>query len=162
MTTVPCVSARTCVSTWRGRSRVPLHEALAAAEGCGGLADGTLEQLGHLLGGPRDLQAASAAAEGGLDGHGVPVVLGEGGDLLDARDRVRGARRQGRADGEGDVACRGLVAESADGVGGRPDPGQAGGRDGFGEIGVLGEEPVPGVHRVRPGFRRGIENLVDA
>src|SRR5690606_36348834 len=45
---------------------VLLHEALAAAEGCDGLAGGGLEQLGDLVELAGDLQAASAAAVGGL------------------------------------------------------------------------------------------------
>jgi hypothetical protein len=41
----------------------------------------------------------------------------------------------------------------------RADPGEPGVDDGLSEVGVLGEEPVPGMHRVRPGPRRSIEQL---
>ena len=76
---------------------VALDEALAAAERGDRLADGGLEQLGDLLERAGDLQAAAAAAERGLDGDRQAVLLGEGDDLVGARDRVGGARHQRRA-----------------------------------------------------------------
>jgi hypothetical protein len=66
---------------------VLLHEALAAAEGGDRLARGRLEQLGDLVELAGDLEAASAAAVGGLDGDGQADLLGEGDDLIGARDR---------------------------------------------------------------------------
>jgi hypothetical protein len=52
-----------------------LDEALAATEGRDGLAHRRLEQLGDLLEGAGDLQAAAAAAVGGLDRDGSPCSL---------------------------------------------------------------------------------------
>ncbi len=52
------------------------------------------------------------------------------------------SRRRGRLPG-GD-----LVAHDLDGLGRRPDPDRAGVGEGAGEVGVLGEEPVAGVHGV--------------
>jgi hypothetical protein len=69
---------------------VLLHEALAAAEGGDRLAGGRLEQLGDLVELAGDLEAASAAAVGGLDGDGQADLLGEGDDLV-GRRRGRGA-----------------------------------------------------------------------
>ena len=75
---------------------VALDEALAAAERRDRLADRGVEQLGDLLEGAGDLQAAAAAAEGRLDRDRQTVLLGERHDLVGALDRVRGARHQGR------------------------------------------------------------------
>ena len=47
-----------------------LDEALAATEGRDGLARGGVEKLGDVLAVARDLEAATSAAEGGLDGDG--------------------------------------------------------------------------------------------
>ena len=76
-----------------GPVEVALDEALAAAERGDGLADRRLVQLGDLLERAGDLQAAAAAAERRLDRDRQAVLLGEGDDLVRARDRVRGARR---------------------------------------------------------------------
>ena len=70
---------------------VALDEALAAAERGDGLADGRLEQLGDLLEGAGDLQAATAAAVRRLDGDREAVLLGERDDLVGVLDRVGGA-----------------------------------------------------------------------
>ena len=136
-----------------GLVEVALDEALAAAEGGDGLADGGVVQLGDLFEGAGDLQAASAAAEGGLDGDRQAVLLGEGDDLVGAGDRVGGAGDERGAGALGDVAGGDLVAEVADGLRGRADPGQAGVEDGLGEVGVLGEEAVAGVDRRPPRSR---------
>lgn len=74
---------------------VPLDEALAAAEGGDGLADRGVVELGDLVEGAGDLQAAAAAAEGRLDRDGQAVLLGEGDDLLGTGDGVGGAGDQG-------------------------------------------------------------------
>jgi hypothetical protein len=80
-----------------------LDEALAATEGRDGLAHGRLEQLGDLLEGAGNLQAATAAAVGRLDGDGQTVLLGELDDLVGALDRVGRAGNQGGVGREGDV-----------------------------------------------------------
>jgi hypothetical protein len=61
---------------------VLLHEALAATEGGDRLASGRFEQLGDLVELAGDLETASAAAVGGLDGDGQADLLGEGDDLI--------------------------------------------------------------------------------
>ena len=75
-----------------------LDEALAAAEGGDRLAHGRLEELRHLVHAPGDLEAAPAAAEGGLDGDRQAVLLGEGEDLRRVADRPGRAGDQRRAD----------------------------------------------------------------
>ncbi len=74
-----------------GPVQVSLHEALAAAEGGGGLANRRLELPGDLLAVPCDLQPAAAAAEGGLDGDWQAVLGGEGLHLLRSAYRAVGA-----------------------------------------------------------------------
>ena len=138
-----------------------LDEALAAAEGGDGLADGGVEQLGDLLDGAGDLQPAPAAAERRLDGHRQAVLLGEGDDLVGVLDRVLGAGDQRGAGLGGDVPRLHLVAERDDRVGGGADPGEPGVDDGLGEVGVLREEAVAGVDRVGAGLLRGVQDLVD-
>ena len=144
-----------------GPVEVPLDEALAAAERRHGLADRGLEQVGDLVEGAGDLQAAPAPAERRLDRDRQAVLLGELDDLVGARDRVRGAGDQRCADAFGDVPGLDLVAERVDRARGRADPGQPGVHDGLGEPGVLGQEAVAGVHGVRAGLRGDVEQLVD-
>ena len=141
--------------------QVALDEALAAAERRDGLAGGRLEQLGDLLDAARHLHAAPAAAEGGLDGDRHAVLLGERHHLVGVLDRVRGAGHQRRLGAGGDVAGGDLVAEVADGLRARADPDQPGVDDGLGEVGVLGEEAVPGVHGVGAGLGRGVQQLAE-
>lgn len=78
-----------------GLVEVALDEALAAAEGGDGLADGRVVQLRDLFERTGDLEAASAAAEGRLDGDRQAVLLGERDDLVRAGDRFGGAGDQG-------------------------------------------------------------------
>ena len=127
-----------------------LDEALAAAEGRDGLADGGLVEVGDLLDGAGHLEAAAAAAVGRLDGDGQPV-------LLRRRRRPRRRRSPGRwCRGpagrrlRGDVARLDLVAERVDGARAGADPGEAGVDDRLGEGGVLGEEAVAGVTASAP------------
>ena len=144
-----------------GLVEVALDEALAAAEGGDGFADGGVVELGDFFEGAGDFEAAAAAAEGGLDRDGQAVFLGERDDFVGAGDGVGGAGDEGCAGALGDVAGGHLVAEVADGLGGRADPGQAGVQDGLGEVGVLGQESVAGVDGVRAGVGRGREDFGD-
>jgi len=61
----------------------------------------------------------------------------------------------------GDVSCRDLVTERADGVRRRSDPGQPGVDDSLGELGVLGEEAVAGMDSIGTGLAGGVQDLVD-
>ena len=140
---------------------VLLDEALAAAEGADGLADGRLVEVGDLLDGARDLEAAAAAAVGRLDRDRDAVLLGEGDDLVGVVDRLLGAGDQRGAGPLGDVAGLDLVAEGVDGRRGRADPGEPGVDDRLGEAGVLGEEAVAGVDRVGAGLLGDGKDLVD-
>lgn len=79
-----------------GLVEVALDEALAAAERGDRLTHGGVVELGDLFEGAGDLQAASAAAEGGLDRDRQPVLLGEGDDLVGAVHRVGVPATRGR------------------------------------------------------------------
>ena len=128
-----------------GIVEVALDEALAPSERGNSLAHGGIEQLGDLLDGAGDLEAATAAPEGSLDRNREPVLLGEGDDLIGTVHRV-GCSWHLRGTGLlGDVASRHLVAERPDRRGRRPDPGEPGVDHGLGEVGILGEEAVPGM-----------------
>ena len=138
---------------------VLLDEALAAAEGADRLADRRLERVGDLLHRAGDLEAAAAAAEGRLDRDRQAVLLGERDDLVGVLDRVLGAGSQRGAGLLGDVPGLDLVAERVDGRGRRADPDQPGVEHGLGEVGVLGEEAVAGVHRVGAGPLRATSTI---
>ena len=93
---------------------VALDEALAAAERGDRLADRGVEQLGDLLHGAGDLEAAAAAAEGGLDRDRQAVLCANATTSSAPGDRVAGAGHQRGADPLRDVPGRDLVAEGAD------------------------------------------------
>ena len=93
---------------------VLLDEALAATEGGDRLAGRRLEQLRDLFAGAGDLEAASAAAEGRLDGDRQAVHVDELEHLVGAGDRVEGSGCERRADLLGHVPGRHLVAETLD------------------------------------------------
>ena len=144
-----------------GLVEVLLDEALAAAEGCDRFAGGRLEELGNLLAGAGDLETATAAAEGRLDGDRQPDLVDEREHLGGVGDRVQGSGGERRADLLGHMTGGHLVAETLDGIRGGPDPDEAGVDDGAREVGVLGEEAVAGVHRVGAGPAGDREQLLD-
>ena len=144
-----------------GPVEVALDEALAAAEGADGLADRRLVQFRDLGQRAGDLQAAAAAAERRLDRDRQAVLLGERDDLRRAGHGIGGAGHQRRAGPLGDLPGGDLVAEVADGLRRRADPGQPGVEHRLGEVGVLRQEPVAGVDGVGTGLRGGREDLAD-
>src|SRR5204862_6356191 len=75
--------------------------------------------------------------------------------------RIAGAGEPWRADLGGDVPGGDLVAQHPERVGTGPDPDEPGFNDGLGELGVLGEEAVPGMHGVGAGLRCCREQLAD-
>ena len=104
---------------------VALDEALAAAERGHGLADRGVVQLRDLLERAGDLQAAAAAAEGGLDRDRQAVLLGERDDLVGAGDRVGGAGDQRAPARWAMWRAATLSPRSRMACGRRADPGQA-------------------------------------
>ena len=97
-----------------------------------------LERRSELLGGANDAHAAAAAARGRLDDQRRRVCLRHG-------------RHAGRC---GDPLRFELVAATTECVGRRADPRQSGSLDGFGEVGVLGEEAVARVHGIGAALQR--------
>ena len=125
-TTLPCVVGQALGLDVPGPVEVALDEALAAAERGDGLADGGLVQLGDLLQGAGDLQAAPAAAERRLDRDGQAVLVGERDDLVGARRPGPGCRRPAARRPSGRCAGPATLSPSAlDRGGRRADPGQA-------------------------------------
>ena len=113
-----------------GPVQVAFGEALAAAERANGLANRGGVQFGDLSDAAGDLEAAAAAAKCRLDRDRQAVRLRKGDDLVGAGDRPGGAGHQRRPGPLGDLPGRDLVAEVADRLGRRADPGQPGIQDG--------------------------------
>ena len=160
-TTLPCWSARHWVSTWRGLSRnfstrhSPRPKAVTASRTADSKASGISSSVRATLRprppppktaliaiGRPNSSANSTASSASLSG-----VLGAGGE------RRVGLHR--------DVLGLGLVAQRLDRGGRRADPGQPGVDDGLGELGVLGQEAVAGVHRVGAGLLGHRDDLGD-
>src|SRR6185437_9856819 len=97
-----------------GTFEIALDEALAAAEGSNGLANGRVVQVADLVRLMGDLQSAPTAAERRLDRDRKSVLLRERDDLVRAADRVFGTCDEWRAGSLCDVPRCHLVAEIAD------------------------------------------------
>ena len=105
-----------------------------------------------------DLHPPPAAAEGGLDGDRPAVLVAEVADLVGRCGELGGARHDRRSAAQRGLAARHLVAHLLDRLGRRADERHAHVRDRPGEVGVLAEEPVPGVHAVGAALADGIED----
>ena len=138
-----------------------LHEALAAAEGGLGLAHRGLEgsATSSLLRAtlrprpPPPKAALIAIGRPFSSANSTASSASSTGSLVPASERG--------ADLLGDVAGLDLVAEVLDRLGRRADPDEPGVDDGLGEVAVLGEEAVAGVHRVGTGLLGGGDDLLD-
>ena len=143
-TTVPCASAKTCTSMWRpvGRYRSqktrPSPNAACASRAAASIAAGRSFLLGH------HPHSAAAATGGCLHQHRKVGHLA----------RV-GPGRQHRHPGLGEQCLRvHFGPHGRDRLRGRSDPGQSRIHDCGGEVGVLGQKAVAGVHRVGTGPQR--------
>jgi hypothetical protein len=76
-------------------------------------------------------------------------------------DGIRGARHLRSTYLLCDVTGPDLVAQALDGLGWRADPRQTRVHDGAGEVGVLGQETVAGVHRIGAGSAGHVQELLD-
>ena len=160
-TTVPCSSARHCVSTCRGRSRYrsTKHSPRPNAATASRTADSNISSISStvratfrprppppnaaLIAIGRPCSAANAwISATPSTGSGVPATRG-----APARCAM----------------CRALTLSPSDSMadGRRTDPGEPGVDDRLRERGVLGEEAVPGVHGVRAGPTGHVEQLGD-
>src|SRR5699024_2689153 len=138
-----------------------LHVALAATEGCLGLAARGGEALLNVCFLVHDLQATAATTEGRLDGDRHAVLGGEVPSLLPALDRLVGAGGQRGADLGGQLAGRDLIAQGFDGLRGGADPHQPGVLHRAGEVRVFGEEAVARVHAIHAAARRNVQQRWD-
>ncbi len=139
-----------------------LDQHMVVAERRGRLALAAGQCIDEVLAALDLAHALATAAGAGLDQHRVADAVGlcaqERGVLLVAvvargqRHAGLGHQRLGRA----------LVAHRADGAGRRADEGDAGRRAGIGEVGILGQEAVTGVDRLRAGQACGIEQGITA
>ncbi|MCY1287295.1 hypothetical protein D9M69_364380 [compost metagenome] len=118
---------------------------LATAKSRAGLGLAALEGLRQFAGLAHRAHAASAAAGQGLEHDGAAGQQGAG--FVQAGGAVA-AGGQGQATAGRELAGTGLVAEQRQGFGGRADEVDAGGLAPAGEVGVLAEEAVAGVHCV--------------
>ena len=105
--------------------------------------------------------ADAAASAGGLEHQRVADRLGGCPCGLKVREQT-GAGDHGHAGAPGGVPGGVLGAEDPQLVRGGADEDEAGGFNGLGEPGVLGEESVAGVDGAGPGGRRGREDRVHA
>ena len=142
------------------RPRQPaLEEDRVVAEGARGLAPRRLDRRLEVVRRFHHPHALAAAARGGLDQQRIADRLRGGRRVGAGRDLVRGQR--GHA-GRVHRALGGqLVAHRGDGVGRRPHPDQPRLLDGAREAGVLREEAVAGVDRLRAAAPGRVEDLSD-
>ena len=126
-----------------GPLEVALEVDAVVAEGRLRLALRRRDRLGELARRAHDAHPAPAAARRGLDDQRRLARLRDRGHAGVRRDLLRGE----------------LVAAGAQGLRRRPDPGQAGRRHGFCEAGILGEEAVARMNRVRAQLLRSAHVL---
>ena len=137
------------------------NEALSAAERGERLARGRIEELWDFLDGAGDLEAATAAAEGRLDGNWQTILLSKGDYLVGRLNGVRGAGHQRCARALRDVTGADLVAKRVDRGGARANPGEARVDDGARKVRVFREEAVSGVNGLGAGALRNVDELGD-
>ncbi len=139
---------------------VLLDQHLVVAEAGDRFALARGERVGEILAPFDQAHALAAAAGRRLDQHRVadPVCFGmeQGGRLVVAVV----ARRQRHVGGAHQLLGRRLRAHRADRRGRRADEDDAAGGAGVGEAGVLGQEAVAGVDRLRAGAPRGVEDAL--
>ena len=143
-----------------GRIQETLDEALTATERRGCLAHGGLVHLNNALAVASHLNAAATATESSLHSNRQTVLISESNNLIGGLDRVLGAGHQGSAHLLCDVACRHLIAQLGNGLGGGANPGQARVDALLRELRVLGQETVAGVHSVSTGADSNLNELV--
>ena len=124
---------------------------VADAERRLGLALRGLERLAHLRRGADDAHAAAPAAGDGLDDHRKTELSGDLEGLLFAIDRAVAAGQNRNAGLLHRPPRPRLVSEKTNHVRRRPDELDVAGFADLGEVGALGQEPVPGMNRVGAG-----------
>ena len=143
-----------------GRIQEALDEALTATERRGSLANSGLVHLNNALAVACHLNAAATATKCGLHRNGQTVLIREGNNLIGGLDRILGAGHQGSAHLLRDVACRHLIAQLGNGLGGGANPGQTRVDALLSELRVLRQETVTGVHGVSAGADSNLNELI--
>jgi len=141
--------------------QVALHKAFAATKRGYRFPDSRVIQFGDFFQRAGDLQAAATATESSLDGDWQAVFFGECHHFVSGLDRIGGAGHLGCTSAGSDMASRHLVAEIANRLWRRTDPGQPSVDDRLGELSVLGQEPVTRVDRVGTGLSGSGDDLVN-
>ena len=104
---------------------------------------------------------AATTASHGLDHHGVADFLGDLERFLLSIDDILGAGWNRHAGLTGQFAAQGLVLERVHRSGLRANETDVAILADFGEVGVLGEEPVAGVDGIDIGNLSGTDDAVD-
>ncbi len=141
-----------------GTGDIALEQDRGAAEEPLGARARRLEARTQRLRVRGDGHADAATARRRLDHDRVADPLGLGDRVIGVAYWLCGAERDGHAGLGHQVAGADLVAHLLDRLGRRADPRQASVDDLPGERGVLGQEPVSGMDRLRPGLRGGRED----
>ena len=145
---MPCASASTCTSTWRG-SRIELLDVDGrVGEVRLALALRRRERTLGLVGGLDHLQALAAAARRRLHRERPAVLVAEPHELLGSRHRIRRPRDDRNAGAGHEPPRLDLRAHRLDRLGRRADPDDPRLLARAGEGGVLREEPVAGMDRL--------------
>jgi hypothetical protein len=103
----------------------------------------------------------AAAARGALEHHRIADAVRLGTRMAHVVEQLA-ARQQGHVVRSRERAGRVLQPEAAHLFWRWPDEGDAGLLARFGEIGVLAEEPVARMDRLRPGGARGLQDAIGA
>ena len=141
---------------------VALDQHAVAAEGAGRFALARLQRRGEAGAVVHDAHALAAAAVRGLDHLRVADAVGFALQVRRVLVFAGVAGHHGHAAFGHQLLGAGLAAHLAHGRGPGPDEHQARGFDGFGEVGVLGEEAVARVDGLGTGLLRHLKDGVAA
>ncbi len=144
----------------RGRDEA-LEQQGVVAEGRAGRSAGRGQRRGQLVGGVHRHHALAAAAGGGLDEQREADTLRLGGERRVVEGGVGDAGHHGHVVGGHGLLGPDLVRHRVQGGHGRADEHDPGGLEGAGEVRVLGEEAVAGVHGLGAGAARGLDHGLD-
>ena len=118
-----------------------------------------LERSAQIIGASAHLHADAAATRAALEHHRVADAFSVAEGLVEAREQAgSGTQRHAAVDGQ---RARGVLqAEEAHLVGRWAEEDQARGFDGLDEAGVLGQESVARMDRLRPGGERRVDDAL--
>ena len=144
----------------RRRGEELLHVDRRVAEGALGIAADAGQRRLDLLRPVDDAHAVAAAAGRRLDRHRITERGGDSGDLRGVRQRLFRARHDRHARGLRRAPRLDLAPHRLDGLGWWSDEDDPGLGTAAGEPGVLGEEAVAGMDRLRPALPRDLQDAL--